>query len=138
MNRSILQSLSTQRRRDAFILLRERHFPGAYYLIGYAVECALKACVARQTRRFDFPTKGVATKVFTHDLELLIKLAGLEADLARDIAANPTLQLNWTIVKDWSEETRYDLTITGVQARDLYSACTARTHGILSWIRKRW
>ena len=30
---------------------------GAYYLMGYAVECALKACIAKQTKRYDFPPK---------------------------------------------------------------------------------
>ena len=29
----------------------------AYYMIGYCVECALKACIAKQIRRFDFPDK---------------------------------------------------------------------------------
>ena len=138
MNRVILQGISTQRRRDAAILLREQHFSGAYYLVGYAVECALKACIAKQTRRHDFPSRQIAAKVFTHDLQVLVKLAGLEAELARDMKANSTLQLNWTIVKDWSEEVRYDLNITRAQARDLYSACTARKNGILSWIRQRW
>lgn len=137
MNRSDLQAISRQRRRETSILLRAGYFPGAYYLIGYAVECALKACIARQTRRFDFPNK-VAQRVFVHDLELLTRLAGLQADLDHDLQANPALQLTWTIAKDWSEESRYDLSITKAQARDLYSACIARQNGVLPWIRRRW
>jgi len=138
MNRSDLQSLSRQRRREAAALLRARHFPGAYYLVGYAVECALKACIARQTRRFDFPSKQIAQKVFVHDLEVLVKLAGLMQDLERDLRANASLQLNWAIVKDWSEESRYLLGITRAQALDLYSACTSRRTGVLPWVRQRW
>ena len=138
MNRSDLQSLSRQRRREAAALLRARHFPGAYYLVGYAVECALKACIARQTRRFDFPSKQIAQKVFVHDLEVLVKLAGLMPDLERDLRANASLQLNWAIVKDWSEESRYLLGITRAQALDLYSACTSRRTGVLPWVRQRW
>lgn len=52
--------------------------------------------------------------------------------------ASPTLQLNWAIVKDWSERVPYDLTITKAQAGDIYSACTAKRSGILPWIHKRW
>ena len=138
MNRSELQRLSNQRRREAAVLLGAGHFPGAYYLVGYSVECALKACIAKQTRRYDFPNKQIAPKVFTHDLEVLVRLAGLENDLKHDMSANPALQLNWTIVKDWSEEVRYDLSITRAQVRDLYSACTRRKNGVLTWIRGRW
>jgi len=32
-------------------------FDGAYYLAGYAVECAIKACIAKGTRRYEFPDK---------------------------------------------------------------------------------
>ena len=138
MNRTDLQSLSRQRRREAAALLRARHFPGAYYLVSYAVECALKACIARQTRRFDFPSKQIVQKVFVHDLEVLVKVAGLKADLDRDLRANESLEVNWAIAKDWSEESRYRLDITRAQARDLYSACTSRRNGVLLWVRQRW
>jgi len=134
----VIYRVSRQRRKEAAALLRARHFPGAYYLVGYAVECALKACIARQTRRFDFPSKQIAQKVFVHDLEVLVKLAGLMPDLERDLRANASLQLNWAIVKDWSEESRYLLGITRAQALDLYSACTSRRTGVLPWVRQRW
>lgn len=113
-------------------------FPGAYYLTGYSVECALKACIARQTNRHDFPNKKLANEAWTHDLQKLVQLAGVGPELDRDIKASQALQLNWTIVKDWSEAVRYDTSITPAQARDLYSACTARRTGILPWIRARW
>ena len=113
-------------------------FPGAYYLAGYAVECALKACIAKQTNRYDFPNKRVAADAWSHDLQKLVVLAGVWPDLERDFKVRPALQLNWTIVKDWSEAVRYDMTITRAQARDLYSACTTRRTGILPWIRQRW
>jgi hypothetical protein len=138
MNRADLQRISTQRRREAAALLRAEMFPGAYYLTGYAVECALKACIARQVGKFDFPNKKLAHESWTHDLEKLVQLAGVGHDLSRDTKASPALQLNWAIVKDWSEQTRYDLTVTRAQAKDLYSACTSRRNGILSWIRQRW
>ena len=57
-NREALQLISRQRKREAAALLRAKLFPGAYYLAGYAVECALKACVAKQTNKHDFPNKN--------------------------------------------------------------------------------
>jgi hypothetical protein len=36
---------------DAEALLQGGRYDAAYYLAGYAVECAIKACIANQTRR---------------------------------------------------------------------------------------
>lgn len=138
MNRTVLQAISRERRREAAALLHSRLFPGAYYLVGYAVECALKACIAKQTNKHDFPNRRLATDCWTHDLEKLVQLAGIKQDLDRDMKTSPALQVNWAIVKDWSESDRYDITITAAQARDLYSACTRRRNGLLPWIQSRW
>jgi len=138
LNRSDLQELSRVRRRDAHALLRSGQYPGAYYLTGYAVECALEACVARTVRRHDFPDRNLASRTFTHDLDKLLKLAGLEAALQADTAFNPQLNLNWAVVKDWTAEARYDHSTSKARATDLCSACTARKNGILAWVRKRW
>jgi HEPN domain-containing protein len=138
MNRTAFKEIAKLRVKEAQSLLMNGHFPGAYYLIGYAVECALKACVAKQVKQYDFPDKKLANEAFTHDLERLIKVAGLAPDFANDQKANPALEVNWAIVKDWSESSRYDSGITEAQANDLYSACITRKNGILPWIKKRW
>jgi hypothetical protein len=138
MNREALQEISRTRKREASTLLRARMFPGAYYLVGYAVECALKACVAKRTNRHDFPDKRTAVDAWTHDLQKLVHLAGAWSDLQKDMQVSPALEINWAIAQDWSESARYDLSITRVQARELYSACTSRRTGILPWIRERW
>lgn len=138
MNREILQLVSRQRKREAAALIRAGLYSGSYYLAGYSVECAVKACIARQTNRYDFPNKKLAADSWTHDLEKLVQLAGTGPEFERDRRASPALELNWTIVKDWSEAVRYELAISREQARQMYSACTARKTGILSWIRARW
>ena len=138
MNRATLQEISRVRRREALALIAARQFPGAYYLLGYAVECALKACIAKQVRRHDFPDKRLVDKSYAHELQTLLKLAGLDQDLKRDRSKSRALELNWAIVKDWSESSRYQIDITEAEARDMYSATTARRHGILTWIRRRW
>jgi hypothetical protein len=138
MNRSDLQRLSRIRQREARALLRGRQFAGAYYLAGYAVECALKACIAKQTRRYDFPDKDLAQKAHAHDLPGLLSLGGLRKEFDKALAADPALQLNWAVVKDWKPSVRYELAIGEAAARDLLSAATARKSGVLPWIRARW
>ena len=137
MNRKEFQQISRIRVQEARTLLNAGHYPGAYYLMGYSVECALKACVAKQVKRYDFPNKNLANKAFTHDLEKLVEAAGLAPVFSTDRRANPALEVNWAVVKDWKESSRYELTITEAQARDLYSACTGR-NGVLPWVRRRW
>lgn len=138
MNRGDLQKLSNQRRKEALVLLRAKQYQGAYYLAGYSVECALKSCISKQTKRHDFPDKKFAMKVFTHDIRSLVRAAGLEQQLGLDVRGNNHLEINWTIVKDWSEQARYKLAISRREAEDLYSACTSRTNGVLPWVRKHW
>jgi hypothetical protein len=138
MNRESLQEISRTRKREASSLLRARMFPGASYLVGYAVECGLKACIAKRTSRHDFPDKKSAADAWTHDLQKLVHLAGVWPDLQRDMQVSAALEVNWAIAKDWSESARYDLSKTRAQARELYSACTSRRTGILPWIRERW
>ena len=55
--RSDFRILSETRLEEARLLLKGRRHLGAYYLAGYAVECALKACIAKQRKRFEFPPK---------------------------------------------------------------------------------
>lgn len=138
MNRQELQELSKIRRKEAAALLKAKLYSGAYYLLGYSVECALKACIAKQTKRFDFPNKDLAVKTHVHNLEQLLKFAGLENELNKEIAANKTFEVNWAVVKDWKETSRYLCTIAPTDATDLYMACTSRKNGILSWIKSKW
>ena len=57
MNRDDLQKLSEIRLKEAKVLLDQDLFDGAYYLLGYALECALKSCIAKQFRQYDFPDR---------------------------------------------------------------------------------
>ena len=112
-------------------------FSGAYYLSGYAVECALKACVAKLTRRHEFPGKDFARNAYTHDFLQLIKTAELGEQYRIDIGENMQLAANWTIVKDWKEDSRYAIW-SPAQARALVEAITEATHGVLPWIERHW
>ena len=138
MNRRDFQELAKLRRREAQALLVGRFFHGAYYLAGYSLECALKACIAKQTKLHQFPDRKLAQDAHQHDLAKILQLSGLQPEFDNELKTNSAFQLNWAIAKDWSEISRYDWSLTQAQARDLYSACTARSNGLLSWISRRW
>src|SRR6266540_5581853 len=109
MNRRDFQALTRVRLAEAKALLDAGLTDGAYYLSGYAVECALKACIARRTRLHDFPPRpNLVRGMYTHDLIELVRIAGLALSLAARIRACSTFDAHWTRTQDWSGESRYE------------------------------
>jgi hypothetical protein len=137
MNRADFQALASIRLREARTLFRARQYAGAYYLAGYAIECALKACIAKQTREHDFPDRKTVNDSYSHNLDQLLRVAGLDDDLTRETERDPDFGVHWSLVKDWSEESRYRRTARR-DADDLIQAVSNRRHGVLKWIRERW
>ncbi len=138
MNRADFQKLTRIRLREAKALLDNRCYEGAYYLLGYAVECAFKAYIARQTKRYDFPDLERVKGSYTHDLNKLLNLSGLEQEHRNERKKNPSFEVNWTIVKDWNEKSRYSTSITRAKAKDFRSAIVSRKNGILTWLQRFW
>src|SRR5687767_6810412 len=103
MNRGEFQTIAEIRIAEAQSLYAAGLFDGAYYLAGYAVECALKACIAKLTNQHDFPDKDFAQACYTHTIEKLVRAAGLTAQRDADAPAGSDLADNWGIVKDWTE-----------------------------------
>lgn len=137
MNRSDLQLLAGIRIREAQTLLRAGYASGAYYLAGYAVEVALKARIAKGIKRHEFPDRKTVMDSYTHNLTALLRLAGLEQQLAIDAAASPKLEVAWAVVKDWNEGSRYRQ-VALPEAHDLVQAVGTRVNGVLPWIRRSW
>jgi hypothetical protein len=138
VNRRDFQELARVRLAEAKLLLDNSMYDGAYYLSGYAIECALKACIARQTRQHDFPPKPNAVRdMYTHNVRDLVLRAELRDELDVAILGCPIFERNWFTVRDWSEESRYGRT-SGPAAWGLYSAIVDRRHGVLRWLRRRW
>jgi len=135
MNRRDFQSLAETRLSDAQALLASGRFDGAYYLAGYAVECALKACIAKNTQRHDFPDRTTVNGSYTHNLNGLLNIAQLDSSLRTDLDA--ILRVNWATAANWKEDSRYART-TQKEAEDLFSAIADRRHGVMSWLRRRW
>lgn len=134
VDRYDLQKISRMRLREARTLFKAERFEGAYYLMGYAVECALKACIARRTKRYEFPNVEWARQCYQHDLNKLAKTA----QLYDEIWKTKDLKIYWALVKDWSVDIRYSTEVPKTRVKDMFKACNARKWGILSWLRSKW
>jgi hypothetical protein len=84
-----------------------------------------------------FRDRRFSEKCWTHDIEELVKLEGLEAERDADASVNSALLRNWQVVKDWSEIARYRRK-TRLEAEKLYQAVTDTANGVLPWIRNHW
>jgi HEPN domain-containing protein len=136
MNKNELEILSAIRIEEAEVLLKAECYQGAYYLAGYAVECILKACIAKHIKQFDFPDKKLVNDSYTHDLAKLLITAGLKQDLMLQESKDINFKLNWSVANKWSEESRYDHSIQRQDAKDLFEAITENESGVLPWLKK--
>ena len=131
-SRSDFEKLMDLRLKEAKLLLDQKDWEGAYYLVGYAIEFALKIRIIAQLMKSDsFPDKKLAENFYKHDLTVLRNLAGLNDEMENDATVRP----QWKIVKDWSEQSRYQIGKTEKDATDLYDAIEK---GVLPWIKARW
>lgn len=135
--RKDFQRLTELRAKEASALVRSHNQQGAYYLAGFAVECALKACIAKKTRRHDFPADAKqAGRVYSHDLTELLKLADLDPQLDRDMKTKPQLAANWGVIKAWRIDCRYET--SGLNGKDMVNSLNAQVDGVLAWIKLHW
>ncbi len=137
MDRKGLQGLAHERRQDAAILLNNGRYAAAYYLSGYVIECALKACISKTTRMHEFPDRTRVSGSWTHKLTELRKIAKLEVAMEADMKGDLQLAKNWSIVKDWTEISRYT-TISRKRAEALFASIDDPQHGVLQWITQHW
>ncbi|MBY0526348.1 MAG: hypothetical protein K2R98_23340 [Gemmataceae bacterium] len=72
-----------------------------------------------------------------HSIEKLVRAAGLTAQRDADAPAGSDLAYNWSIVKDWTESSRYERN-TEPEAKALIDAVTHAANGVLPWIKARW
>ena len=137
MNRIDFQEIAEIRLQESRALLAAGFPEGAYYLAGYAVECALKACIAKRTREHDFPEKKLVNDSHTHDLGKLLQLAELKSELDAVVQDDPFMRSILETIQDWSETSRYEKK-TVQDAKALLAAIEDREGGLLPWMRLRW
>ncbi|MGF9648707.1 hypothetical protein AAIH32_12065 [Pseudarthrobacter oxydans] len=132
-----MRELSRRRVAEAGSLLQGEHWSGAYYLAGYAVECALKACILSSVRKYHMPEKTAINDSYSHDIEKLARIAGITSALQARQQSDTAFAVNWRLVTEWSEASRYEIK-TEIEAREMMTAVTHRVRGVLPWIRKQW
>lgn len=136
--RAEFQQLAEDRLAEAKALLDLGRWDGAYYLAGYAVELALKACIIKRLMATDgFPDKDLSKNSYTHVVRTLAETAGIYDSLKTAMDADPNLELNWNLVREWSEQKRYHR-IGKDEAESLFAAITDVATGVLTWIRTHW
>src|SRR5262245_58465737 len=132
-----LKHLAQARLKDSVLLLEAGQASSAYYLAGYVVELALKACIATLFQQDVIPDKNFVNAVYTHSLEHLLKASGLLPQFKEDVHADVQLAANWGIVAQWSESSRYQ-TWDIISATASIEAIRDPDHGVFQWVTKHW
>lgn len=133
MDKSDFEKLTRLREREARHLGKGGYAAGAYYLLGYAVECALKACIATQFKSETWPDKSFVNMIWSHDLEQLRQAAGIS-----EPTRGTPLEVNWTLVRNgWSVDVRYRESVLKIEFDDFFRACLYK-NGVLPWIKSQW
>lgn len=127
------EALGTARLREAELLARAGHYAGAYYLLGYAAECALKALIARQFAASALPTPAEVKGLHTHRLDELLRRAGLEATARDRMRADAGFATAWSLALRWTSDARYGAS-TRQDYDELHFALIDPDVGVLTWI----
>lgn len=135
-DRATFQQLAEARLAEARLLLANGYPSGAYYLAGYAIECALKAVIAAGFRANEIPDKSRVNSIYTHNLKDLLNLADLKGPLEDDMSENSDLRESWATISKWSEHARYQVW-TSDAAAIMLEAVGAADKGLLQWLQKR-
>ncbi len=130
--------MADERLDDARLLHANRRHAAAYYLTGYAVECPLKACIAKQIKRHEYPpSPDFSSKLFSHSLDGLLKLAQLQDSRSSQERASPIFKANWAVVGAWKVDSRYEAMTRG-EASALIRAVGDMPDVMLEWIKTHW
>lgn len=133
LRKNDLVSLSDHWIEDARILYDHQRWIGALHAAGIALECLLKARIAKATPAEAFPDKEFAVRVWTHKPAVLLAAGGLIAELE---ASDPRVRANWGTVKDWDVGLRYDRAATQSGVLGFLDALDDPQDGLLTWLRR--
>jgi len=106
IDKAELTQIAKARLKDAKVLFDADRYDGAIYLGGYVVELALKARICKTLKWSGFPQTRSEFQNYqsfkTHDLDVLLRLSGVEARMKTKYLAE------WSIVAKWDPEARYN------------------------------
>ena len=76
-------------------------------------------------------------KIYSHDLSQLLSHSSLKALHTQEIVSNRQLEVNWAIVINWSEESRYEIHEQR-EAEELFNAVSDLNGRVFEWIKQHW
>ena len=132
-----LEKLAQVRLDDALFLFQANRHSSAYYIAGYSIELALKACIAKLVQPNSIPEKAFILAVYTHKFDSLLATDGLRPQFDVESKAKPQFAACWAIANNWSEESRYELW-DPMAAASLLQAVSEPNHGVFQWVKKHW
>ncbi len=137
MTKADLEKLALVRLEDAIFLLQAGRSSSAYYLVGYAVELAIKACIAKLIQPNTIPDLAFVKAIYVHKLDSLLGTAGLRPAFDAESKVDGELASYWAITNNWSEESRYAFW-DPFAAASMIQAVHEPNHGVFQWVRKHW
>ncbi len=137
LTRNDLQKLSQVRLDDATYLLHANRPSSAYYLAGYAVELALKACISRLILPNAIPDKAFINAIYVHKFYSLLATSGLQPEFDSDMRMDSEFAAYWAITNNWTEESRYEMH-DQIEATSLIQAISEPNHGVFRWLKSHW
>jgi len=137
LSRNDLQKLAEVRLEDSIILVKAGKSSSAYYLAGYCIELALKACISKLFQADVIPDKAFVQAIHTHSLETLLNVAGLLPQLKEDAKSDPQFAAYWGIASKWNEVSRYQFW-DQVATATLIQSIHDPDHGVFQWVKKHW
>jgi hypothetical protein len=78
----------------------------------------------------DFYSHGIGGK--------LLNISGVKRELEFRAKSQQQFDVNWHTVRDWTEKSRYDHSISETKARILYDAVSDPNSGVLPWLKTQW
>lgn len=124
--------LRVEDKRAVAALMKESrdHAVEAWDACGIAVEFALKAYILKRERWNRWPDRSEKPSLYTHDLILLMR----EAGIARDDVP-PTLRTSLRTVLSWTREHAYQAErVPRKQARQMFES-TFGVGGVIEWLK---
>ena len=84
-----------------------------------------------------FSVRRYVDDCWSHDINKLVKQAGLEDRFESATNKNKNLRQNWQAVKGWTERSCFE-TKNEKQAKELLAAITDTADGVLPWLKSLW
>lgn len=125
-------ALAQQHEASARVLARSgRTAAQAFWHVGLAAECALKAYIMRVERLNSWPSKASRKELYTHDLKKLMAIADIVLSPADKTAPA------WHVVLQWDRAQGYDPRPTPPRvARSMIEAAFGED-GVVTWLRSQ-